>query len=121
MEFLAVPDSLGHSLRDIQPLHPLDLRMNMGDVHHIRGVAKTDSLPRLGIYPVGLENLHDFQFTATTLSLRRFAAHTNHILSNIFFQPFGESWVPQTLHSGIEGPFISRKATPVFTDRKSVV
>lgn len=68
-KFLTVPDGLGHSLRHVQPLHPLDLRVNAGDVHHIRGSSIGNSLPRLCVYPVGLENPYDFQFTVSAFFL----------------------------------------------------
>ena len=61
VKFLTVSDSLGHSLGDIQPLHSLDLRVYAGYARNIWGTAKTDSLPRLGVYPVGLEYAANFR------------------------------------------------------------
>lgn len=69
VELLAVPDGLGHSLRDIQPLHALDLRVYAGDPDYIRRFSERNGFPRLCWYTVGLEYAANLQFTTPTLFL----------------------------------------------------
>ena len=51
------------------PLHPLDLRMDAGDSHHIRDSPETYRLPWLSVYPVGLEYFAYFQLSAPAFAL----------------------------------------------------
>lgn len=61
MKPCGVLHGLDHGLWHIQPLHPLDLRMDAGDPHHVRRFSEAYRLSRLRRDALGLENAAKLQ------------------------------------------------------------
>lgn len=69
MELLSVPDSLGHCLGYVQPLHPLALDMDAGEAGQVRFLPVALSAARLHTVSVGLEDVGQLDLTGPAFAL----------------------------------------------------